>query len=139
MIYLLNWFLVLVLLALWSALVWAAHALASWALSNAGALPDASAGAAALRLPDWLVPWVPPELVELGPAVLATLGPVVDWLVQVLPSVSGVLTVAAWLVWGLVAALLLVMGVALHAAIAWWRRNGANGAGRLRAALRQGA
>ena len=57
-------------------------------------------------------------------AVLYGLGGVVEWLLQALPAVSGMLSVAAWLVWGLVAMLLLVLGAALHALIVWWRRSG---------------
>jgi hypothetical protein len=34
------------------------------------------------------------------------------------------LSVAAWLVWGLVAMLLLMLGAALHALFVWWRRSG---------------
>ena len=124
MIYALNWFAVLSLLALWSALVWLVHAAAGWALANAGSLPAATSAAGALQLPEWLQPWVPPEMLQLGTAMLTSLGPAVEWLLQALPAVSGMLSVAAWLVWGLVAMLLLVLGAALHALIVWWRRSG---------------
>lgn len=36
MFYAINWFVVVVLLALWSFTAWALHALAAWTVSNAG-------------------------------------------------------------------------------------------------------
>ena len=45
------WISVLALLALWSLTVWAGHAAAVWAVSNAGALSGTAADIAAIRLP----------------------------------------------------------------------------------------
>lgn len=59
MVYVLSWFMVLSLLALWSLVAWALHAAAVWAVSNAGALTGAASGVGNLSLPDWLAPWVP--------------------------------------------------------------------------------
>lgn len=62
MFYALSWFLVAALLALWSLAAWALNAVAVWTLSNAGGLSSAASGVGTIRLPDWLAPWVPPEI-----------------------------------------------------------------------------
>ena len=66
MFYAISWFAVFVLLALWSLAAWALHAVAVWTVSNAGAwsgaASDAASGIGELRLPQWLAPWVPPEV-----------------------------------------------------------------------------
>jgi hypothetical protein len=61
MFYLLSWFAVASLLALWSLAAWALHAVAVWSVSNAGALSGAASGVGSIALPDWLAPWVPPS------------------------------------------------------------------------------
>ena len=77
MLYALSWFLVSSLLALWSLSAWAIHAAAVWAVSNAGVLTgapsDAASGAAGLRLPEWLAPWVPPEFAQALTSLLSGL------------------------------------------------------------------
>jgi hypothetical protein len=62
MFYAIGWFLVFSLLALWSLAAWAFHAVTAWTVSNAGVLAGASWATEGLRVPDWLAPWVPPEL-----------------------------------------------------------------------------
>ena len=62
MFYALSWFVVFSLLALWSLAAWAFHAITTWAASNAGVLAGGSGAAQGLRVPDWLAPWMPPEL-----------------------------------------------------------------------------
>ena len=78
MFYALNWFVVVALLACWSVTAWALHAVAVWAVSSAGALPGAASGVATVALPDWLAPWVPPEIAQWASQLLAGLGPVID-------------------------------------------------------------
>jgi hypothetical protein len=56
MFYALSWFVVLSLFALWSLGAWVFHAVAVWAVSNAGALTGAASGVEGLRLPEWLAP-----------------------------------------------------------------------------------
>lgn len=128
MLYALSWFLVSSLLALWSLAAWAIHAAAVWAVSNAGVLTgapsDAASGAAGLRLPEWLAPWVPPELAQALTSLLSGLGPAVESLLQATPALAGGLTVATWVLWGLSSALLIVLGAGLHLLIAMWRRRG---------------
>lgn len=123
MLYALSWFSVITLLALWSLAAWALHALAVWTLSSAGALSSASAGTGGLAWPDWLAPWLPPELAQAVSQWLANLAPLVDSLLQAVPFLASGLTVAAWLVWGLGSLVLLLLGAGLHLVIAVFRRR----------------
>ena len=93
MIYLLGWLFVLGLVGLWSLTVWMMHAFAAWAVANAGAVAGAGSRDGVLQIPEWLAPWVPPPLVEAFTAMLASLAPVLDWLLQVVPALAGGLTV----------------------------------------------
>ena len=128
MLYAISWFAVLSLLALWSLAAWALHAVAVWTVSNAGALTGAASGATAgvagLRLPDWLAPWVPPELAQAMTSLLSGLAPVVEGLFQAAPALAGGLTVATWVIWGLGSELLVLLGAGLHLLVAMWRRRG---------------
>jgi hypothetical protein len=129
MFYALSWFVVVALLALWSLAAWALNAVAVWTVSNAGALSGAASGAGTIRLPDWLAPWVPPEIAQSVSQMLAGLGPVVDSLLQAAPALAGGLTVATWVVWGIGGMLLVMLGAGLHLLIALWRRRGGGGSG----------
>jgi hypothetical protein len=133
MFYTLSWFVVLGLLALWSLGAWAFHALAFWAVSNAGALTGAASGVESLRLPDWLAPWVPPEVVQATTLLLSGLAPAVEGLLQAAPALAGGLSVATWVIWGLGSMLLVLLGAGLHLLIAMWRRRGGGSSGRPRA------
>lgn len=124
MFYALSWILVLSLLAFWSLAVWAMQAVATWTLSQAGALGGAAPGPDGLPLPDWLTAWLPPELAQALAAMLAGVGPLVDSLLQAMPALAGGVTVLTWLLWGLGALLLLVIGAGLHGLIAVWRGRG---------------
>jgi len=129
MFYALSWFVVVALLALWSLAAWALNAVAVWTVSNVGALSGAASGAGTMGLPDWLAPWVPPEIAHSVSQMLAGLGPVVDSLLQAAPALAGGVTVATWVVWGIGSALLLVLGAGVHLLIALWRRRGSGGSG----------
>ncbi len=124
MFYALSWLVVFGLLALWSLGAWAFHAVAVWAVTNAGALTGARSGVEGLRLPDWLAPWVPPEIVQAMTALLSGLAPAVEGLLQAAPSLAGGLSVATWVIWGLGSALLVLLGTCLHLLIAMLRRRG---------------
>ena len=124
MFYALSWFVVASLIALWSLAAWALHAVAVWTVSNAGALSGAASGVGAIRLPDWLAPWVPSEIAMSVSQLLAGLGPVVDSLLQAAPALAGGVTVATWVLWGIGSVLLVMLGAALHLLIALWRRRG---------------
>lgn len=124
MFYALSWFLVFGLFALWSLAAWAVHAVAVWAVSNAGTLTGAASGVGGLRLPEWLAPWVPPEIAQAMTSLLSGFAPVVESLLQTAPALAGGLTMATWVIWGLGSALLLLLGAGLHLLIAMWRRHG---------------
>jgi len=124
MFYALSWLVVVALLALWSLAAWALHGLAVWTLGSAGALSGAASGVGAIRLPDWLAPWVPSEIAMSVSQLLAGLGPVVDSLLQAAPALAGGVTVATWVVWGIGSVLLVLLGAGLHLLIALWRRRG---------------
>jgi hypothetical protein len=125
--YALSWFVVVALLALWSLTAWGLNAAAVWTVSNAGVLSGAASGAGTLRLPDWLAPWVPPEIAQYLTQLLAGLRPWVDGLLQTAPALAGGVTVATWVVWGIGSALLLMLGAGLHLLIALWRRRSNGG------------
>ena len=129
MFYALSWLLVLALVALWSLAAWGLHGIAVWAISHAGGLTGAASGAGALRLPDWLAPWVPTEVVQAVMALVSGLAPAVDSLLQAAPALAGGLGVVAWVVWAIGAVLLVLLGAALHLLIAMWRRRGGGGSG----------
>ena len=124
MFYAISWFVVAALLALWSLAAWALHAVGAWAASNAGALSGAASGVGAIRLPEWLAPWVPQEVSQSLTALLSGLAPVVESVLQAMPALAGGVTVATWVVWGIGSALLVLFGVGLHLLIAVWRRRG---------------
>lgn len=128
MLYALSWFVIFSLLALWSLASWALHAVAVWAVSNAGALTGAASGVASaeggLRLPEWLAAWVPPEATQWVTSMLSGVAPTVESLLQAAPALAGGLTVATWVLWGIGSALLILLGVGLHLLIVMWRRRG---------------
>lgn len=124
MIYAFSWFLILSLLALWSLAAWAVHAAALWTVSNAGTLTGAASGAEGLRLPEWLALWMPPEIAQPMASVLSGLAPVIDSLLQAAPALASSLTPAAWVVWALGSALLVLLGAGWHLLVALWRRRG---------------
>lgn len=139
MFYVLGWLVIFTLMALWSFTVWAFHGVASWIVSQGGALAASSSGAVteaataipAQVLPAWMSPWLDtwlaPVLEPLGDALGALttgLAPVVDSLLQAAPSLAGVLGVAAWVIWALGAMLLLAVGAGLHLITALWQRQG---------------
>ncbi|PTT92590.1 hypothetical protein DBR42_01640 [Pelomonas sp. HMWF004] len=126
---LIGWALVLLLLALWSVLVMAAQALLSAALTHAGAL-----GSGDWALPEVLTAWLPVPMAEWLAGTVETLTPQLQWLAGLLPSLAGATTLLAWVVWGLGALLLLLVGVAGHVAVALWRKSAASGAPRAMAA-----
>jgi len=132
MFYAPSWFVVCGLLALWSLGAWAFYAVAVWAVSNAGTLAGEASGVVSgavsvtegLRLPQWLAPWVPPEIVQAVTSLLSGLAPVVEGLLQAAPSLAGGLSVGTWVIWGLGSVLLVLLGAGLHLLIAMWRRRG---------------
>lgn len=123
MLYALSWFLVFSLMALWSLAAWALHAIAVWTVANAGALDGVAAQAQGVRLPEWLALWVPPEIAQVLPSLVADLAPAVESLLQAAPALAGGLTAVAWVIWGIGSGLLFLLGVGLHLGVAMWRRR----------------
>lgn len=123
MVYVLSWFVVCSLLALWSLALWSLHGVAVWAVSNAGTLSGTASGVGGLRLPDWLAPWVPAEAMQAVTALVSGLAPLVDSLLQAAPALAGGLGVLSWAVWGLGCVLLVLLGAGLHLLMALWRRR----------------
>jgi hypothetical protein len=123
MLYALAWFVVFLLVGLWSLTTWALHAVAVWVVTHAGALTGGVTGWEGPVLPDWLAVWMPAEWLQGVGAMLASLAPFVESLLQSMPSLAGLLTVAAWVIWALGSALLVLVGAGVHLAVALWRRK----------------
>jgi hypothetical protein len=129
MFYAVSWFAVIALLALWSMAAWALHAVAVWTITSAGALTGAASGAGNIAVPDWLAPWVPPEVAKWASQLMAGFAPFVDGLLQAAPALAGGLTVATWVIWGIGSVLLVLLGAGLHLLIALLRRRSGGGSG----------
>lgn len=129
MFYAISWIAIASLLALWSLATWALQSVAVWGISNAGALSGAASGVGGIALPEWLVPWIPAEVVQAMSHLTEGLRPLVDSLLQSAPALAGGVTVTAWAVWGIGSVLLLLLGAGLHVLIAVWRRRGRGGPG----------
>ncbi|KQY89224.1 hypothetical protein ASD35_17180 [Pelomonas sp. Root1444] len=114
----LGWVLVLLLLALWSGLVWSGQALLAAMLAHAGTL-----GVGDWSLPAALTAWLPVPVAEWLAALLENLTPQLQALAGTLPWLSGGVTVLAWVVWSVGALLLLGVGLAVHVAVALWRKS----------------
>ena len=125
MFYALNWFLMLSLLALWSLAAWTFHAITAWTTSNAGVLAGVSGTTGGLRMPDWLAPWMPPELALALNSMVSALTPVIEAALGWAPELAGGLSVAVWVVWGIGTVLLIVSGFVVTGLIAVLRRRSA--------------
>lgn len=123
MFYALNWFVVFSLLVLWSLAAWAFHSIVAWTVSKAGVLTGGSGAIEALRVPDWLAPWIPPEVAVAFTSVLSALTPAIEALLNLAPALAGGLSVAVWVVWGVGSALLIGLGFLLSGLIAMLRRR----------------
>lgn len=130
MFYALTWFAVLGLLAFWSLAAWAFHSMAAWTIANAGVLVGSSGPIEALRVPDWLAPWIPPELTLAFTSMLSAFTPAIKAMLEWAPALAGGLSVAVWVLWAIGAALLFLLGLALSGLIAMLRRSASGGASR---------
>lgn len=118
MAFVVGWVLVLLLLALWSSLVWATESFIAGLLAHVG-----GAGAVEWNLPESLRNWLPTVVADWLVSTLETLTPQLQALAGALPWLSGGVTVLAWVVWTLGAVMLFVLGVAIHVGIALWRKS----------------
>lgn len=115
---LVGWVLVLLLLAAWSSFVWAVESMLAALLAKAGTL-----GSVDWTLPEGLTAWLPRWAAEWLVGTLENLTPQLQSLASALPSwLSDGLSVLAWGVWAVGAVVLLVIGVAIHVAIALVRK-----------------
>jgi hypothetical protein len=121
--YALSWSLVFVLLALWSLAAWAFHSITTWTVSNADALAGGPGVIEGLRAPDWLAPWIPPELVLAFTSMLSALTPAIESALELAPALAGGLSLAVWVVWGVGSALIVLLGLASSGLIAALRRR----------------
>ncbi len=118
MFYALNWFVVVSLALLWSFAAWAFHSIAAWTISNAGTLAGGTGAIEALQVPGWLTPWVPPELAVTLNAMVASLAPAIQSVLEWAPAMAGGLSIAVWTVWAIGAVLLIVLGFLVTGLIA---------------------
>ncbi len=123
MFYALSWFVVLSLLAAWSLAAWGFHLVTAWTISNAGGLAGGPGVTQALRMPDWLAPWIPPELALAFDALASALAPAIDAVLGWAPALEGGLSIAVWTVWGIGSVLLIVLGFLASGLIAMLRRR----------------
>lgn len=110
----LSWSAVFILLALWSLASWAFHSIATWTLANAGALAGGPAAIGAMSVPAWLAPWIPPELTLAWTATLSAISPAIESAFAFAPALGGGLSIAVWVIWGLGAAALVILGMVCH-------------------------
>lgn len=112
---LLIWITTAMLLALWTLGVWAAAALTSWAgtAMDAGGV-DLSAVVASVQLPVWLTWWFDPGWISSAIESLLWALEGVQLTLPWLGSIAGWLVVALWVMWGLGALTLLVLGGGTH-------------------------
>ncbi|MDO9315069.1 MAG: hypothetical protein Q7T97_11035 [Burkholderiaceae bacterium] len=127
MFYALTWSVVFGLLALWSLASWVFHSITAWVVSNAGVLVAGSGSIEGLRLPDWLVPWVSPELTSALDSMASALAPAIETLLGWAPALQGGLSIAVWFVWGLGSILIVVLGFLVSGLIATLRRRAIGG------------
>ena len=118
MVFLVGWTLILLLLALWSGLILAVQSFLAGLLAHAGTL-----GAGDWSLPESLRDWLPTAVGDWLVSTVETWAPQLQALVGALPWLSGGVTVLAWVVWTLGALALFVIGLAIHVAIALWRKS----------------
>jgi hypothetical protein len=119
----LNWSVTFILLALWSLAAWAFHSIAAWTVSNAGVLAGGSGAIENLRVPDWLAPWIPPELALASTSMLSALSPSIEAALNQAPALAGGLSVATWTVWGVGIALIFILGLVCSRLITVLRRR----------------
>jgi len=121
--YALGWSVVFILLALWSLAAWAFHSIAAWTVSNAGVLAGGSGAIEGLRVPDWLTPWIPPELALAFTSMLSAFIPAIEAALNPVPALAGGLSVAVWAVWGVGSALIVILGLVCSRLITVLRRR----------------
>lgn len=123
MFYALSWSVMLILLVLWSLAAWAFHSIAAWTVSNAGVLAGGTGAMEGLRAPEWLAPWIPPELPLAFTSMLSTLSPAIEAALNQAPALAGGLSVAVWAIWGVGSAVIVILGLVCSRLITVLRRR----------------
>jgi len=121
--YALSWSVMFILLVLWSLAAWAFHLVAVWTVSNAGVLAGGSGAIDDLRAPDWLAPWIPPELALAFTSMLSALSPGIEAALNQAPALAGGLSVAVWAVWAVGSVLIVILGLVCSRLITVLRRR----------------
>jgi hypothetical protein len=112
-----------ILLALWSLAAWALNSIAAWSVSNAGVLAGGSGAIEGLLAPDWLAPWIPPEISLAFTSMLSTMGPVIEAALSQAPALAGGLSVVVWTIWAVGIALIVILGLVCSRLITVLRRR----------------
>lgn len=99
-------------------MVWALHATTAWTVANTGVLAAGSAAIEAWRMPDWLAPWIAPELAVAFKSMLTAIAPTIEAVLNQAPALANGLSVASWTIWGIGSALLVVLGLVVSGLIA---------------------
>lgn len=123
MLYIANWTLVTVLVGLWSLAAWAFHGLVVWAVTKAPALSGPTADLSSIPVPAWLLQFLPIEAIQSLIVGLTETWTWVTGFLQAAPSVASGVTFVTWTVWGLGAATLVAVGVAVHVGLSLWGRR----------------
>jgi threonine/homoserine/homoserine lactone efflux protein len=76
-----------------------------------------------LRAPDWLAPWIPPELALASTSMLSALSPAIEAALTHAPALAGGLSAAVWPVWGIGSALIVILGLVCSRLITVLRRR----------------
>jgi len=106
----LIWTPVILLLALWSGLCWAAHGLLTSVDWAAAAAVDWGRWMEQWQIPLWLAIWLPMDAVTALKTWLTAIGPGLQDAVAKFPSALDWIGPAVWAVWGLGTAGLLLTG-----------------------------
>ena len=123
MFYALSWSVMFILLVLWSLAASAFHLIAAWTVANAGVLAGGSGAIDGLHAPDWLAPWIPPELALAVTSMPSAISPAFEAALNQAPALAGGLSVAVWAVWGVGSALIVILGLVCSRLITVLRRR----------------
>lgn len=130
--YAVTWLVVAGLLAVWTLGAWALHALAQWLSGLSGAQVTQAAGGAietarqasgGLQMPEWLAVWLPSGAVESWLALAASLRPWMESVLAHTPALAGWISPVVWLLWGLGALALLLLGAGLSVLVRMTQRR----------------
>ena len=114
------WTLGLLLVALWSAAMWAVHL--GWTMLAALPWSQAAEAIRDLQLPGWLELWFG----EAWRALVQALAPTLEWALRVLQGsdwLHELVPIALWVVWGLGVLFLLTFTALAGVVVDWFRRR----------------